>query len=729
MKRYVLTWIVSSTGLLGCGGSGGDSASDVVANGLDQRPVNLTCIAPPRPTESTVVSSEDVFVQALGMRQPTKIMQAPGDGSRWYVLQQNGLLKTFNTATPGDIRVYLDLSDRVLFDGESGLLGAAFHPSFPAVPELYLFYTASGTQVSSRLSRFVLDDVGAPVSVEEQVLLTINKDSVVHNGGDIAFGSDGYLYVGVGDGSPGGDPAGNGQNTSNLLGAMLRIDVDGVSWPSPGYGIPQDNPFAGNPKCGPDGGDSDCPEIYAWGFRNPWRWSFDEVTGGLWVADVGQDRYEEINLVELGGNYGWPCREGFEVFNENAECGQDLVDPVAQYDHQQGDVSVTGGFVYRGAAIPGLQGRYVFGDAVSGRLFALAYDEGGASTVEVIADTPFSITTFGEDQEGELYVADNALTQRVHKIIPGGPQVPDLVASRLSETGCVSPRDVMQPADGLIPYEVNSELWSDGAGKVRHLSVPDGTFIGIEAETGHLEFPPGSVLMKSFWIAERPVETRLLMRHPDGVWAGYTYEWNDAGTDALRIQGGKTASIAGQAWTFPSEGQCLQCHTGAAGFSLGPKVNQLNRNMTYEATGRAANQLSTLSSIGILDFPVANPESLPSMADSSKSGQPLAERARAYLDANCSMCHRPGGPTPSSMDFRYETPLPQTNACDVLPGNGDLGIADARLIAPGSAHRSIAINRAGRRDVFRMPRIGSNEVDVAGVSLLSDWVNSLTACQ
>jgi glucose/arabinose dehydrogenase len=240
-------------------------------------------------------------------------------------------------------------------------------------------------------------------------LLTVIQPQDNHNGGDIHFGQDGFLYIGFGDG---GGTQENGQNTTTLLGAMVRIDVDIAM----GYDIPPGNPFAGNTPsvqgvCG-----ANCPEIYAWGFRNPWRFSFDSVTDELWVADVGQGAWEEVDRVELGENYGWNTREGAHCFNPSSGCSTaGLTDPITEYSHSLGN-SITGGFVYHGTAIPGLQGHYVFGDFVSGRIWAVPADSPIGTTPTQIADTTHSISAFAEGVNGEIYVVDYGGS--IHQIVP-----------------------------------------------------------------------------------------------------------------------------------------------------------------------------------------------------------------------------------------------------------------------------------------------------------------------
>lgn len=579
----------------------------------------------------------------------------------------------------------------------------------------------------SYLSRFLVTDESAlPVNWTEQVILTVDQDFNNHNGGDIAFGPDGYLYLGLGDGGSGGDPRGRAQDTTRLLGSMLRIEVLDVPWPAPAYRIPPDNPFSDHPPCGPGANAQACPEIYAWGLRNPWRWSFDAASGRLWAGDVGQNAWEEVDIVERGGNYGWNCREGSHPF-EPANClAGGLVEPVAEYGRPLGH-SVTGGYVYRGSAMPALVGRYVFGDFGSGRLWALRGDDSGRYRREELLATPYNIVSFAQDEQGELYLAH--FGGELLRLEPGGPATADSIANWLSDTGCVTGADPTAPAAGLIPYVLNAPFWSDGAEKTRHLAIPDGTTIGI---AGDLDWrlPIGSVVVKHFSLAGRLIETRLLVHHPDGVWAGYTYEWDDAQTNARRVRGGKVRRFGEQLWTYPSEAQCMECHTAAAGFVLGLETAQLNKVYVYPGTNRPVNQLAALDDVGLFSLPLGGtPAAWPRLVDPSDPSAALHLRARAYLHTNCSQCHRPDGPTPSSMDLRFATPLPDTYTCDVIPEGGDLGIVNARLVAPGESDRSTLPHRMARRDVHAMPPLGSLRVDRQGVALVSAWIDSLETCQ
>lgn len=359
--------------------------------------------APP-PPEPPAIGVERVF-PGLAFAQPVAMLQAPGDATRWFVVEQAGRVRVFaNIQQPAAFATFADITDRVTAGDEMGLLGMAFHPGFPTNPRVYLSYTneTAGARVS-RVSEFRL---GADANVDastERILLTIEQPEANHNGGNIAFGPDGFLYAGMGDGGGGNDPhgaIGNGQLMATLLGKMLRIDVS----PASGYAIPPGNPFEGRPQCGAGGtGAQPCPEIYASGLRNPWRWSFDGSI--LWVADVGQAQREEVDRVALGGNYGWRCFEG--TLATGLACGAEpnLQPPVAEYGRSVG-ASITGGHVYRGSAIPGLSGRYVFGDFVSGRLMHIA---GNAQPTRVVTsgfETGLNISSFGRDAAGELYAVD-----------------------------------------------------------------------------------------------------------------------------------------------------------------------------------------------------------------------------------------------------------------------------------------------------------------------------------
>jgi glucose/arabinose dehydrogenase len=356
----------------------------------------------------------------LSFASPVALKQAPNDGSRWFLVEQGGRIRAFDNDPDADTAEdFVDLRGRVHESGEAGLLGMAFHPDFSLNGRVYLnFSELVGGAVRSVTAEFTSADGGqtlAPAS--ERVLLTVTKPASNHNGGNLEFGPDGFLYIGLGDGGGSGDPDGNAQNPQRLLGKMLRIDVDSRPGGAP-YGIPSGpggNPFSANPLCNVDGtGAQDCPEIFALGLRNPWRWSFDRQGGGLWAGDVGQGSWEEIDLIELGGNYGWDIREGAHCFEPASGCPTaGLVDPLAEYGRDFG-FSITGGYVYRGGQATAVAGRYLFGD-FGGAIGSLAPDgAGGFDIVEHVpqgcapegASGALQISSFAEDLDGELYLLD-----------------------------------------------------------------------------------------------------------------------------------------------------------------------------------------------------------------------------------------------------------------------------------------------------------------------------------
>jgi uncharacterized repeat protein (TIGR03806 family) len=702
-------------------------------SGLDSRPNNATCLAPNQPNLGTSVAQTRVFPN-LSFTSPILMLQAPGNSAQWYVVQQNGVIRRFdNVNNTTTVTTFADLQDRVNDNfGEAGLLGMAFDPAFATNGRVYLSYTANpaaaGSVLQSRISRFTVSG-GVLNPASEQILLTIAQPFDNHNGGNIAFGPDGLLYGAFGDGGSGGDPQNNAQNRSTLLGKLVRIDVSGTG----AYTIPADNPYAGSARCnaGTATGGALCPEIYAYGLRNPWRFSFDRSasTPDIWLADVGQGAWEEVNRIERGGNYGWRFREGRHCFNPSTNCpttanGAPLIDPVAEYSHSLG-VSVTGGYVYRGTAISSLVGRYVFGDFGSGRVFALIPNASSQLQVVEILASGRSISSFGQGNDGELYIVD--YSGGLYKLVPGTSAPVNTIPTLLSQTGCFDSSNPSQPATALIPYAPSAPFWSDGASKIRWMALPNSTQITVQA-SGDWTFPNGTVLAKHFELNGQLIETRLFMRHPDtGNWGGYTYRWNASGTDANLVSGGLVTNVGSQPWTYPSEAQCLQCHTNAAGNSLGLETSQLNFNFTYPSTGRTANQLTTLQTIGMF---TAAPASMPVYPNPSDTSQPLASRARSYLHTNCSQCHRPSGGTPVNLDLRFATAIASTNSCNVTPTAGNLGVTDARIIAPGAAARSVLYLRMSRRDATQMPPVGSHIVDTQGAALLQQWINGMSAtCQ
>lgn len=732
MKRIaiLLTTIVL---LAACSSSDSTSPAagvDKAVAGLDARPANPSCVAPARAFQNVLYALTDAF-PGVTFTSPVQIMQAPGETGRMFVLEQPGQIFTVNLSGTPVKTLFADLRGSVdSGPNEAGLLGMAFHPDFASNGFVFLSYTSSdnpvaenGANLRSRISRFnATGDHNSLDMASERNLITLAQPYTNHNGGHIAFHpTEGYLYIGFGDGGDGGDPGNRAQNTSVMFGKILRIDVNvtDTEWNAgTHYKIPADNPYAGG------GG---LPEVYALGLRNPWRWSFDRQTGELWAGDVGQVAWEEIDKIVLGGNYGWRQREGAHCYDPASGCQTaGLIDPVVEYAHASNRCSVTGGYVYRGNANTALRGQYLYGDYCSGEIWAIP-TASASPTPQLLLDTPEMISSFGEDAAGEFYVVHHSSGHVYRLTASGGTPVGTAMPTLLSQTGCVVSGSPVQPAPGLVPYDINAPFWSDGVAKERYLAVPDGSSIARTGE-GRFDFPAGSVLMKNFRQNGALIETRLLMHHPDGAWEGYSYEWDAAQTDATLVAATTTKAVNGLSWTFPASADCLRCHTDSAMFTLGTEIAQLNRDFTYPSTGRTRNQLATLDAVHLFSTALpAAPASLSALPSPADTARTLAERARSYLHANCSNCHRPGGGTPTSLDLRYDTALSASGAC-AAPLNGNLGVAGANIITPGSPLTSVLYLRMNTRGTNQMPPFASSIVDTDGAALVASWIQSLSAC-
>ncbi len=354
--------------------------------------------------------------------RPVDLQHAGDASNRLFVVEQRGMIWVFeNDPAVTSKTVFLDIRDRVNDSGnEEGLLGLAFHPEYESNGYFYVDYTASNPR-RTVVSRFKVSDQDSNMAIpdSEFIILEVNQPFSNHNGGQIVFGPDSMLYIALGDGGAGGDPFGNGQNLSTLLGAILRINVNHTQ-AGLNYAIPPDNPFAGNTEGYRE-------EIYAYGLRNPWRFSFDPLTGQMWCGDVGQNAWEEIDIITGGSNYGWNIMEGNHCFEPPSGCDTaGLVLPIWEYFHNSGNVSITGGVVYRGAGVPSLQGKYVYADFGSGRIWSLDFSDIHNPVNSLVVDAPFNISSFGVDDANELYMC--AFDGRIYRFTPtsnGGLDVPD----------------------------------------------------------------------------------------------------------------------------------------------------------------------------------------------------------------------------------------------------------------------------------------------------------------
>ena len=415
-KSKAIVAVVLLAALMACGGGspGSDEATAPVAQeeaatsapasptplptpSASPHPLPATPFAPIEPTTPaplTELAVEPAF-PALSLSRMVGMTYPPDGSDRLYVVLQPGRIVFFpNDREVDSAELFLDIRDRVNDRGEEeGLLGLAFDPQYADNGHLYVYYSASSPR-RSVVSRFSVSADGRADPGSERVLLEVAQPFANHNGGQIAFGPDGYLYIALGDGGSRGDPQGNGQDLGTLLGSILRIDVSTVD-STGAYAVPADNPFVGHSGAR--------PEIWAYGLRNPWRFSFDRATGDLWTADVGQNRFEEVDIIRPGLNYGWNIMEGEECF-ARSDCDRTGLEiPVAEYGREDG-CSVTGGYVYRGSSLPSLYGAYVYGDYCSGRIWALRHDGDEVTEHMQIVDSGLRIPSFAEDAAGELYV-------------------------------------------------------------------------------------------------------------------------------------------------------------------------------------------------------------------------------------------------------------------------------------------------------------------------------------
>lgn len=363
------------------------------------------CSDSPRKDDNTQAAQDAMAYKAvvafpqLSFTRPVDLQHAPDNSNRIFVVEQAGVISVFpNSESSSSKTTFLDIREKVDDQGnEEGLLGLAFHPDYKNNGYFYVNYTASNPNrtVISRFSASSSNPNQADPSSEHEIL-TFRQPYSNHNGGQVSFGPDGYLYIAVGDGGSGGDPQGNGQNRSTLLGSILRIDVDKQESGKP-YAIPADNPFAGNRQGYRE-------EIYAYGLRNPWRFSFDTATGRLWTGDVGQNAWEEIDIIEKGGNYGWNIMEGNHCFEPRSGCNRTgLKLPIHEYGRSEG-ISVTGGFVYHGPTVPSLKGKYVYADYATRRVWAIEHSNLNRPVNSLLFEADFNISSFGIDQRQELYL-------------------------------------------------------------------------------------------------------------------------------------------------------------------------------------------------------------------------------------------------------------------------------------------------------------------------------------
>ena len=686
------------------------------------------CQAFDRPTGEFSLGLERVITSTL-VERPTSMVQQPNNSSRWFVIDQNGVVALFAGASGQDfseIGVMMDISDRVtrMHDGrdnwnEMGLLSIAAHPDFRNNGYVYLYYTARGPNASvplyARLSRFTSFDNGRTLDPDsETIVFQLDRDRQFHWGGQMMFNpNDGMFSISIGDGGV----RSRSQNRFNLNGSFLRMDMRNGQLP---YRIPSDNPYA-------NGGGA--PEVYAKGLRNPWRWSIDAETNRIFLGDVGKAMWEEINIIESGENYGWPLREGARCYDPMVCNPAGLTDPIVEYPHDDtGGVAVIGGYVYRGTEMPDFVGQYIYSDSL-GRVWSIDTANVNNAEPRIVLEVGPQTFSFAQGADNELYILRRG--GEIERLVQesggnGASSGNNPLPSRLSDTGCFASLFPLQAISTSEPYEVNARLWSDGAIKQRWMNVPNGERITV-TDTDDWDFPIGTVLVKNFSLQNQLLETRLFMRHDDGGWAGYSYEWNNQETEATLVPAsGSDRQVGSQTWHYPSRIECLQCHTDSIGFTAGPETAQLNKYFR-DSSGRVVNQLSVLEDrFDFQNADFSDPTQLPSLADIEDNAQTDHWRSRSYLYANCAMCHQPGGTGRGPEDFRYSIDNTEINAINVEASIDDLGIPNAQLISPGDADNSVMALRMHSLDpTIRMPQIGTTEEDVFALSVIDGWINQL----
>lgn len=659
----------------------------------------------------------------------------------------------------------------------------AFHPDFSRNGHVYVGLNGPVEAKEAKRTRVVRYhiDPKPPYALDAaSATMIIEWESDGHNGGALDFGPDGMLYVTSGDGTSDSDRWNSGQDLSRVLGKVLRIDVDR---PDAGraYSVPKDNPFVGEPGAR--------PETWCYGLRNPWRMKFDPANGQLWVTQNGQDQYEQVYLAQRGANYGWSASEGSHPFYPDRHRGRPISPPAAEHPHAEAR-SLTGGVVYHGSSLPDVRGAYIYGDHSTGKIWGIRHDGKQVVWNRELADTTLKITGFGANRRGELLVLDHVKNGTICRLEPTPPAEAsegNKFPRTLSESGLFKSVQSHAMQDGILPYSVNAELWSDGAHKERFIAIPakagEDRRIGFAAKGG-FEFPDETVLVKSFALktdAGRPetqrwIETRFLTKQ-QGEWVGYTYAWNAQGTDATLVEAAgrdqpfeiKDPSAPGgvrlQTWHYPSRAECMVCHSRVANFVLGPSLLQFNKDHDYGG-GRVDNQLRVLEHVGLLKsnwhgdalnnvrtdgkrkdldgdaldayvqketeakgqrearpsrLLTKGPAAYEKLVDPYDEKADLNGRARSYLHANCAICHVEAGGGNAMMELDFPTPPENMRLFDAVPLHDALGLADARLIAPGAPERSILPHRMSIRGPGQMPPLATSLVDDRAVALMRRW--------
>jgi glucose/arabinose dehydrogenase len=723
-----------------------------------------------------------------------------GETNRVFVAERAGTIQCVHSLDAVPTKVgYLNLTSLLLSgetlrtDGENGLLALVFHPNFASNRTLYVYFSMeAGGTLFQRLHQVTVASASANTATIQQhkPILTILDRDTNHNGGDLAFGADGFLYLSLGDEGGGGDNRNNARfiNTINVSGTRrtgfwgqlirIAVEVDPVGqpgvfpagtllpnaapqnstvFPSSTHGnhrVPADNPFIGftswhNLPIDPA---TVRTEIYATGLRNPFRFNIDGPTQRIFLGDVGQGIWEEMDLIVKGGDYGWSWREGAHVYNSPPApttpppVGFDPIDPIYEYDHTNDGVGndaviygtvVIGGIIYRGNQLTELAGKLIFADTYGGGglIAALTETSPGVWTGQRLT-TRSQIVDFGLDpRDGEPLLT--SLLGTVYKLARSGTSGPPPPAT-LSAAGVFSDLASLTPQPGIVSYAPNVDFWSDHAHKRRWFSIRNLTDTVAFSPAGNWTFPTGMVWVKHFDFdltrgnpaTRRKLETRVLVKTATDVY-GLSYQWNNLGsgtqTDATLVaEAGASVVIPGaspaQTWRFPSRSECKSCHTPAGGFALSFHTRQMNRTNLFGAQN--LNQISALSGAGYFSAPVSGVNLLPAYARADDASASLEWRVRSYLAVNCVQCHQPGGPALGNWDARSTVP---TDAAGLI--NGALvnvfGDSANRWCVPGDPAHSMALQRIAGNGVPRMPPLGTSERDLTAEQLLTDWINTV----
>ncbi|MFN7920606.1 MAG: PQQ-dependent sugar dehydrogenase [Bryobacteraceae bacterium] len=683
-------------------------------------------------TTSRVVGSPDPpppyqLVRAFApvtFKEPIFIAQEPGSERVW-VGEYGGRIYSFLPSDPvGSKQLVLDIN--------RGLSAFSFHPKYTSNGQIFTFSHDDPKDKReakvSQVSRWAVDRAASlPRARADSQTVIVEWPGGGHNGGEAIIGPDGYLYIATGDSTGGSDLKATGQGVDDLLSVMMRLDVD---HPEPGraYSIPKDNPFVSTPGAR--------PEIWAYGFRNPWRFSFDPVTGRPWVGDVGQDLWEMIELSSKGANHGWSVREGTHSFHPHKKAGPGpFVNPVVEHHHTECR-SITGGYVYQGAKFPELRGAYLYGDYEYGKMWSLRYDYKAEKVAQhrEIADTAVKISSFGLGRDGSFWALDynsGEIFELARR--PKGASHPPF-PRKLSQTGLFASMKDHRIASGVFPYEINAPFWSDGAHKERFFALPGNATVEFK-DSGAWQFDDGAVTMKSFWLeleqgnaaSRKKIETRIVVKQ-DNHWVGYSYVWNDSETDATLVgalgmdrtyrirDAAAPGGVRTQTWHYPSRNECMFCHSRAAGFALGLTTHQMNHG----------DQLRKIEQAGLFKQPLPKPpQELAAFPNPFDSKVEIGARVKTYLEVNCAMCHVADGGGNSPMLLGYKTPFAEGKIIGEKPVHDTLGIDRALLIAPGEPERSVIYSRITRRGTNQMPPTSSNRVDPEGAKLIEDWIRQL----